>query len=175
MISLILKLQKNNIYLFEIKSAIKDEKLNAIVSSILNDFQIFYYTFVNNNFINLSEEANIILIYDYHKIEIDVISTIANYISEKQNKLKFNLQIIYCFPNYSYFSFDQLNTDLKVVKKDLKDQAEKQQKDLKDQAEKQQIALKEQAEIFNKEINCLKLKIKELENKLIFQKEIFHK
>ena len=50
---------------------------------------------------------------------------IKNLIQEKHNKLKFNLQIIYCFPNYSYFSFNQLNTDLKEVKKELKELREK--------------------------------------------------
>ncbi len=34
-----------------------------------------------------------------------------------KNEIKFNIQIIYCFPNYSYFSFAKLNTDLKEMKK----------------------------------------------------------
>ena len=34
-----------------------------------------------------------------------------------KNEFKINIQVIYCFPNYTYFSFNKLNIDLKEMKK----------------------------------------------------------
>ena len=70
---------------------------------------------------------NIILIYDYRKLQIDVLGIIHNLINKYQNNLKFNLKIIYCLPNYSYFSFSRLNNDLREMKKKQKEQNEKKE------------------------------------------------
>ncbi len=46
--------------------------------------------------------------------------------------MKFNIQVIYCFPNYSYFSFNQINNDLKELKSQV-DTLTKELEELKSQ------------------------------------------
>ena len=79
---------------------------------------------------------NIILIYDFHKVEFDFETTLKRILNRIKNEIKFNIQIIYCFPNYSYFSFDKLNTDLKEMQKLLEENKKQNQKEIQALKEK---------------------------------------
>ena len=82
---------------------------------------------------------NIIFIYDFHKVEFDFKEILNKLLNSMKNEIKFNIQIIYCFPNYSYFSFDKLNTDLKDMKKEnqaLKEENQKAIQSLKEENQK---------------------------------------
>ena len=125
-------IEKNNIYFYEVKTTLTNEKLYEILFGIINNFQVFYNAFINNKIIKENEIVNLILIYDYHKINVDVKQILSNIIQKKQNELKFNIQVIYCFPNYSYFSFNQINNDLKELKSQV-DTLTKELEELKSQ------------------------------------------
>ena len=131
-------IEKDNIYFFEVKTSLNIKYIINLLHNTINNFQIFYDLFIKNKFIKENTFANVVLIYDGYKVDFDF----ENILKEALNKskYKFSIQIIYCFPNYSYFSFDKLNTD-------LKEQNQKHQKaldELQEQVEqKQQKALQE--------------------------------
>ena len=108
-------IEENTLYFFEVKSSLNEEKIEKDMFKIIKNFKEFYQLFINTKFIDENSTPNIIFIYDYHKIEFNFKNVLDKLLMK--NEIKFNIQIIYCFPNYSYFSFAKLNTDLKVMKK----------------------------------------------------------
>ena len=149
-------IEENDIYFFEVKTSLMIEKIENILLNIIKNFQEFYQLFIKNKMIEEKNTPNIILIYDFHKVEFDFETTLKRILNRIKNEIKFNIQIIYCFPNYSYFSFGKLNTDLKEMQKlqlENKQQNQEQIQALKDQNQKEIQALKEQNQ---KEIQALK-------------------
>jgi len=169
------KIEKDNIYFFEIKSKLYDGYLEKNLKKIIKNIPKFYNLFITNEFISRKEMINIILIYDYRKLQIDVLGIIHNLINKYKNNLKFNLKIIYCLPNYSYFSFSRLNNDLREMKKKQKEQNELMEKKIKEQNEKNESMekkLKEQNELMEKK---LKEQKELMEKQLKEQKELMEK
>ena len=163
-------IEENDIYFFEVKATLMIEKIENILLNIIKNFQEFYQLFIKNKMIEEKNTPNIILIYDFHKVEFDFETTLKRILNRIKNEIKFNIQIIYCFPNYSYFSFDKLNTDLKEMQKlqlENKQQNQEQIQALKDQNQKEIQALKEQNQ---KEIQAVKDQIQALKEQN--QKEI---
>ena len=149
------KIEKGNIYFFEIKSSLNIENIKNILFNIIKNYQVFYNTFIMNKFIDKNNTPNIVFIYDYHKIDLDLKDILDKLLNETKNEFKINIQIIYCFPNYSYFSFNKLNIDLKELKKmqqELKEQNQKEIHALKEQNQKEIHALKEQNKIIIQEL-----------------------
>ena len=142
------------------------EKIENILLNIIKNFQEFYQLFIKNKFIEEKNTPNIILIYDFHKVEFDFETTLKRVLNRIKNEIKFNIQIIYCFPNYSYFSFDKLNTDLKEMQKLMQENKQQNQEQIQIIKE-QNKALKEQNQ---KEIQALKDQIQALKEQN--QKEI---
>ena len=128
-------IEKDHIYFFEVKTSLKLEKIEKILLNIIINFQEFYNLFKKNKFIDEKNIPNIILIYDFHKVEFDFKAILNKLLNRIKNEFIFNIQIIYCFPNYSYFSFDKINTDLKEMKKELQEIKEQYQ-EIKEQNEK---------------------------------------
>ena len=189
------KIEKDNIYFFEIKNLLNKDNIKKILLNIIKNYQVFYNTFIKNKFIDNNNTPNIVFIYDYHKIELDLKDILDELLNKTKNEFKINIQIIYCFPNYSYFSFNKLNIDLKDLKKiqeqnqkeihalkeENKEQKEQNQKEIhalkeenkeqKEQNQKIMQELKEQKEQNQKEIHALKEENKELkeQNQKIMQ------
>ena len=114
-------IEKDDLYFFEIKTSLKIDNIEKILLNIIIAFQEFYNLFIKNKFIDEKSIPNIILIYDFHKVEFDCNLILNKLLNRIKNEFKFNIQIIYCFPNYSYFSFDKINTDLKEMKKEIQE------------------------------------------------------
>ena len=149
------QIDKFSVYFFEVKTSLDESdqsKLGNLISNLIKNFEIFYETFKNKNIIKDKEIEtipNIILIYDFRKIETELLQ----FLREKKHKYKypFKLEIIYCLPNYSYFSFSKLKKKQEQTELKLKETEEKLNKKLDEQS---------------KEISKLKLIIDEMKKKL---------
>ena len=154
-IKIVFQIDKFSVYFFEVKTSLDESdqsKLGNLISNLIKNFEIFYETFKNKNIIKDKEIEtipNIILIYDFRKIETELLQ----FLREKKHKYKypFKLEIIYCLPNYSYFSFSKLKKKQEQTELKLKETEEKLNKKLDEQS---------------KEISKLKLIIDEMKKKL---------
>ena len=83
-----------------------------------------------------------------------------------KNEFKFNIQIIYCFPNYSYFSFDKINTDVKEMKKEIQDIKEQNKIEIQKLKEQNKIEIQKLKENNEKLMN----ELSELRNNFTIKK-----
>ena len=167
------KLNKNELYFFEIKSALYLNDIYKIIANTISNFTTFYKLFIDKKMVDSNTNINIIFIYDYKKIEFDLYALLKDLLSEKRFNLNFKFFIIYCFPNYSYFSFDLLNKNLKNTEIELKQTKEKLNlNDLELKQTKEKLNLNEMELKQTKEkINKMELQLKELNDKLNQLKE----
>ena len=77
-------IEKDSIYFFEIKTSINKDNLCQIISNIINNFQKFYFAFTSNNIIDNKTNFILVLIYDYHKINIEIKDFIQKAIEKKK-------------------------------------------------------------------------------------------
>ena len=106
-------------------------------------------------------------------MELNIKNNLIELLNKKKFLFKFNIQIIYCFKNYSYFSADTLNIDLKEIKSELK-RHQQQIEEIKNkqqqqflERDKKQNQMQEQIDNLIKqskdlkdEINSINMKIK---------------
>ena len=114
-------IKANDIYFFEIKTTLNDDNINNLLSKIIKNLQTFYDAFISNKICNNKANINLVLIYDYHKIQLEMNDIIKNTIKEWNITINFNLQIIYCFPNYSYFSFSKISKKVKKLEEEIEE------------------------------------------------------
>ena len=159
-------IEKDDLYFFEIKTSLKIDNIEKILLNIIISFQEFYNLFIKNKFIDEKSIPNIILIYDFHKIEFDFKIILNKILNRLKNEFKFNIQIIYCFPNYSYFSFDKINTDLKEMKKEIQDIKEQNKIEIQKLKEQNKIEIQKLKENNEKLMN----ELSELRNNFTIKK-----
>ena len=140
-------IKANDIYFFEIKTKLNNSNLNNVLSNIIKNLQTFYDSFISNKICNNKANINLVLIYDFHKIQLKINNIIENAIKLLNITINFNLQIIYCFPNYAYFSFNKISNKVK-------------------QLQKEQISLKRENKDLNNKIGDLNNNIGDLNNEI---------
>ena len=158
-------IDENNIYFFEVKTSLDsldNSKLEEMILNLIKNFQIFYETFINKQIFEIKINdviPNIILIYDFHKKETDIYKFL--YKQKKKFKYPFKLEIIYCFPNYPYFSFSQLKKNMNQIKQKL-NETEQKLKDTETKLKNTETQLNQKLSTQEEEIKNLKAAIEEI-------------